>query len=455
MEPMITPRILLGRKGVLAAMLALVLAPALSHAYNSKKPSIASVLPVVLSGADVPGMSGTRVDQVAVFACKSGKPAPIHSQVDELNEEERVVSRFGKAAKIAPDATPGVIDDNDQLVLMLSELGGRCTVEQMSMLQGTLLEAKIEASHLKEPVYAYILLGQEFPSPRALVRYTPGEDVVNSTAYAWGFAKDNPWLFNFMDLKDLQGNKPQRGVLDRAKARFKVNSVGKMMVLNFTEEDIESQLEGIRVGPVRIVRELDVELNFIPGLEPDANVTYYQYERALHFIVRFKLPAQAAMFLSSMELRVGFDFSDLRGLRFSTKALPQGALIDGQTIAGEEVIPFGDEPWFMMTGRGVNLVAGVDWPREINVEPNAFFIDDLKAANPPERVPGSMPMVGYVLTGWEGLDAKWYTVTGTLALLPGFPEGGGSGYFHLVGEEPKISVQPMGADAGAGPPAAP
>ncbi|MCB0218493.1 MAG: hypothetical protein KDH09_02260 [Chrysiogenetes bacterium] len=432
-----------GRAVVFAAALALLQLPHFAHAIKTKKPSIASVLPVVLTGTDVPAMVGTRVDQVSVFACKNGKPAPIRSQVDEINESGRVVSRFGKAANVPPDATPGIIDADDELVLMLSELGEPCEPEMMKMLRGELHEVKVEATHLNEPAYAYVLLGQEFPTPKALVRYEPGEDIVKSSAYAWGFDREKPWMFNFMQFNDLTGNKPSRGVLDRTKARFKVKSLAQVMVLNFTEENIESALEGVRVGPVRIVRELDVELKFIPGLEPDANVTYYQYERYLHFVVRFKLPRQAAVFLSSMELRVGFDFSDLRGLRFSTKALPQGTLIDGQTIAGEDVIPFGDEPWFMLSGRGVNLVAGVDWPREINVEPNAFFIDDLKASNPPERVPGSMPMVGYVLTGWEGLGAQWYTVTGTVAMLPGFPEGGGSGYFKLVREAPKVSVRPV------------
>ena len=48
-------------------------------------------------------------------------------------------------------------------------------------------------------------------------------------------------------------------LLDRQKARFRVKTLGSLLTLNITEDDFDTTLEGVRAGPVRVVREVETE----------------------------------------------------------------------------------------------------------------------------------------------------------------------------------------------------
>ena len=425
-----------------AALLAWLLcgiSPAPTFALDSTAPVSTSVLPVVMVGKDIPALLGAKPYQVSAFSCSGGRAKSVLVQVDEINAGGRYVS-VGMDASVQPDDPPLAIDENDEIVLQLKDFGETCDKERLANISGKLAAVEVSAGYLKKPAYAYLVAGEKGLVPASLIQYEPASHTITTSAYVFAYMPEFPFLYHRVLLADLKGRENEDTV-DRLKIRFRIRALGKMLDLLRREDDIAAKLVSIRVGPVRVIRELDAKVTVL-GVGTPTLATVYHYDRLFRTHVRFRPPVVAALTLSSLDVTLNNDFINMRGLRISTSALPAGALVDGQMIGQERDIPFGAEPWFMASGLGIYEAGVIDLDPELrkNLKAAALFVDSPDYDDPPEEMKGCLPCVGYQFLGWENLKAQWYSFASNIAFLPAFPEGGGGGFYRVLHAEPRVRV---------------
>ena len=311
------------------AALALALVPVSSAlSLESKTPTNTSLIPVVMKGKIFPDLLGESPLKLSAFTCGNGPPRPIRFQVDDMNAVGDVVGP-DMLDEVAADERPGLIDETDEVVIMLKDFGSRCSDEQLARVSGRLFVVEADSELLRSPGYVYLLLSDRgFVPSGAAVNYDPKTHTIKTAAYLWGYRPESPFSYDRMAFNDLQGS-GFKDLFDRLKARVTVRPVGGLVTIRADEDDFKSRLLGMRVGPVRAVRELDVVVETIPGFSVPVRATFNHYERMWHAQVRFTFPSRAAIFTSSMDLQLVHDFIDLRGLKFSTSALPSATAVDG------------------------------------------------------------------------------------------------------------------------------
>lgn len=416
---------------LLCGLLALAFAAPASARSLSTMPTNSSVLPVEIEAQQVLGLLGVTAHQLSAFTCEKGNVRPLVFQVDDVNPKGRVVSARSSET-MQPDEAPGVVDKNDRIVVMQRDLGTGCDSEQLDRAQGRLVPVQVKAVHFREPAMAYFLVSERgYLQSKSYVLYNRNSDRIKTEGYLWGYDGDNPCVFIYMEMNDLEAASDQN-VVDRLKVRFDVKALGSLIQLSIDEDDFDCTLESARAGPVRVVREYLVYVTPLPGFKLKAYVTFTHYERLWRGRVRFEVPKPAALFTSSLDVLFASDYTDLRGVRLSTSALPAGAIVDGREIDAERSIAFGPEPWLYMSGRGIHHITTLEMEEGLNLEARAVMHDSETIQDPPERVPGSLPLQGYQFIGWEDLEARWYRFGSDMAFLPGTPEGGGAGFYKLL-----------------------
>ncbi|MCB0218876.1 MAG: hypothetical protein KDH09_04220, partial [Chrysiogenetes bacterium] len=97
------------------------------------------MLPVRLIGKDVPEFLGADPVGLSVLTCQDGRPTPIPFQVDEFDKQGRLVSAAG-ITKRKQDETPRKIDENDELVVMMRDIGDACDAEVLSRVPDKIIE---------------------------------------------------------------------------------------------------------------------------------------------------------------------------------------------------------------------------------------------------------------------------------------------------------------------------
>ncbi len=392
-----------------------------------------SIFPVVMTGAEIPELKGRNVAEISLLSCTEGRIRPVLFQIDEFTDDGRIVPNVFKGEAVK-DSTPGVIDENDEIVLMARDLGDDCPAEQLARAQGKVTEIAFTGQPVKK-VYALAGPAGTLPSTTGL-RYDRTTDTIVTPAYTWGYSLKYPHIFDKLSFRDYRGAPPDQ--LDRLKVRMKARSLGNLMTIRVDEEDIESELRGVRAGPVRIVRDLPLSVAPVPGFRISAVVQFIHYERIWDAQVRFRLPAHAALFLSSLDVQFMMDLNDTRGLRFVTKTEPQGLPVEGNSTQGPVLVDMGSEPWLLMTGQGLTEVVFVNYDKALKLSPSAFYTDNKTLPDPPEETPGCSPCSGFELNRWEDLKAQWYSFGAQVLLPPRFPEGGGSGYYAAWLKRPKV-----------------
>ncbi len=412
---------------------------------ESAQSTNAFVLPAVLKGSALTPLLGLQTTRLSAFRCKEGgKVSSLVFQVDEVNPEGRYVSNVGTG--VARDDKPGIIDENDEIATMIRDWGTDCPEKILSAVQGTVIRAETRLPYLAGPAVAYFLASDRaLVSDEAYVKYDPATDRVTGAGMTMAFDVKNPIILNEMKTRDLRGRESEN-IVDRLKMRFIAQSLGNMITLHVNEEDVDDKLIGVRVGPVRVIREIMASVAPVPGLTINSAGTFIEYDRMLIAIGKYNFPKMAAMFTSSMDFEVSVDFNDLKGLTVSTKQVPQGTSVDGRMLDSDQSLAMGDEPWYMASGLGLNMVGIVEVDRDMRGKSSALMVDSEKGARPPERVAGGLPELGYQFLGWENLKAKTYTVHGMIIELPGLPEGGGSGFYKAFHADMAFDVRKLNAE---------
>lgn len=421
--------------------------PSSALAARFRTPNISESLAMVIRGDQLPGLDGVEAARISAFACKDGLPGTIMVQFDERNAAGLYIGNAATGRQ--RDDTPGIIDANDELAFMLTDVGEPCPPAILARSTGAVYEIQIERPSLRETGYLYLLLGERGMVPsRPLIRYDSASDTMISDILAVGFDPKNPIIVNHLALAEYRP-RPRVDLLDRLKIRFTGRALRDLISLSIDESEVDAEILAARSGALRAIREIAISVQPVPGFSIKGNVTFVLYRRHAEIFVTVDVPKAGALFVSSLDLEIGLDFIDLRGTRVSTNSLPEGVLVDGVMIAQEDNLSLGDEPWIFISGNGINMLGYIDPDPKMGVTATANFLDSPDALEPPESVPGTLPKIGYFFKNWQNVKAGSYRLFACYGILPGFPEGGGSGFYRVTHEPTDVQVRLVGEKAPA------
>jgi hypothetical protein len=372
---------------------------------------------------DLKKLSRTPLAQVGVLALRDGTLRPIPFQIDE--RQGRSIA-MAEGDEPSADARPGVLDPDDVVVFLPCDAGDRATpaalaarVPGLTAWREVQLDDPIEGTR----AFAYVVVA---PSPPATdhryVAYEPKADLVSTAAYRIGLVEALPTYFAVAMQAPLGPN-----LLDGLRLRAEATLRGSLATFDVDETDARHVLIAWRAGPVRVVRRSrhDVKLLGIPLQisAGTANTSFYP----LHVFApgAMKLPISPSVIFREIQAMGGVDLRDLRGWRFVAPGTPpDGFAIDGAMDDAERAFR-ADGTWFVLAhGREAILVTITLSENLAKAIPfGVAYVDDAGRRAPPEREPGSVPLVGFRGRGIEALSADRYRFDLRVFLLPDYRAG--------------------------------
>ncbi len=298
---------------------------------------------VVIPTARLSELPGRRIDALRLFAFRDGVAQPIPLQVDPR----------GGDGTIQFEAAPLTFDANDDFVFMAADAGERATAPPWPSECGPGLELTIREPKGSGRAWAYLVHCAAVPPPPAQPPYVVYDRATNparSPRYEVDYASGR----NFFTGMRLVGNDGVAGPNLLRQTRMRGSPTFAILLtefsLEFTEQNALVEIEGVRNGPVRAIRrvQLAVDLgSLFPNL-PQGTAETYHYRSSYLTPTRFGIPALALRMLR------GFRFESV--IDFAPQAMPleywDAHRRDGVALAAEapEVDDETDHDWWVHSG---------------------------------------------------------------------------------------------------------
>ncbi len=307
--------------------------------------------PVVVSGNLILGLTGVPVDEIYVyiFDSRDREWYPIPFQIDEKDN----------TANYWLTNPNGIFDGNDELVFMAKDVGERAPdgsywIDDLDSRQYERVEIAIIDTLVDKTGYVYVYRSPN-PLPRATEVYVnylpnknnqPGADSVIAKSYV-----ENHTMGGIpTDWKLLYGTGAD--ILDRQKIRITLN-YGILITVDETISEASFDTLKIKVGPVRMIREVFWHIDLFPGLIPPTDLNF----AFLYYPFSIESGGISGTLKSSDNvdmIRQSFDLNpNANGMRLYNPYNLAGVTIDGS--GGSEGINtrIDDAPavnWWMITG---------------------------------------------------------------------------------------------------------
>ncbi|MHB8474317.1 MAG: hypothetical protein ACYDC8_16010 [Gammaproteobacteria bacterium] len=393
-------------------------------------PSSSPYYPIVLKGENLPGLEGTAIDNIYLYALHEGGLTPIPYQIDR--KDKNGLFQFDHDAG---GNKRYVFDKNDECVFMAADLGQRADSLPNKLSQNAAVEIEIMDPKTGKRGWVYALVIEQSPpkkSSRHYVSYHRDTDVVESSIYRIGFGKDKPMLITEFSWMDPETGAYSPNLIDTMKIRHSGNLLGAAFLR--TESDYLSKLVDVKVGPVRVIRRTANKVRILWYLRtPTINIDYIHYGNYFEADTIIDVPFPVGWFFSNLVTTTTIDGNNAAGLPQGTiygGVRQQGMLVDG--IMSEEEKHFNETERatdFVLANKYGTMVVGQAFEKGFPIRSRVSLIDDVNALDPPERIPGQFGNVGFYMTNWEKMDtslhhlvvrifiSKEHSVPGSLELL--------------------------------------
>ncbi len=362
----------------------------------------------------MPQLLKQPLNQFEVFAMHEGNLAPIPFQIDQVNSDGSYVLDQGPD----PNASshPGVLDAKDELVMMIADLGQRAKPD--AALPAGAFEIEMRDPLGGAPRYAYLAaVAHPTLSPLHYVDYEPARNSIDTDHYRFGYEHGVPSDYTPQSRKHEDG----RNLLDRFKIRVRA-TVLKLFYFHVNEDKVDNRLLAWKLGPVRVVRLLTHSVRVVLGIRSPEVTNYdFFYRDCVENPFKVRFPWVPRLLFGDIQVRMDLDFTGLDGYAISWSGMTDGPIkIGDPKLAG---ISKTDPPrveWIALRGGGRLIVQTIAPTSDLQLlDRRLYFNDDPKTPDPPERVPGEHPGIGYVMTGWENLASGSHTL---VSMLIGAPE---------------------------------
>ena len=369
---------------------------------------------VVIKGSELTGNLKGKIPLMRLYAFIDGTMQPIPFQIDEITEQGDWVltskspylsTKKSKKIHLSVDDPPEVLDENDELVFMVSDTGDRafpadwpqgCTTTDEITLKDPL-------THEQAWVYLFAFHNAEPLSPLDYVDYhfpkTGNKDNIHSDIFTLGFSHEVPITWDTITFND------DVNIIDRMKIRIYAR-LFHLFNIRKNENHLNSTLWQYTDGPVRVIRMVRSSIDLVSRLKsPSVNSETLYYRNAVLIPFRVKMPFSPKGIASNLYFEGGADFRDLYGWKVKLNTEETWLSVDGKMDGMEQNLTADGARWFIMKGpdKAMILYLHMCNEEEYDLHRSFLYLDDDQTRNPPEFHPAQTPYVGYRVEGLEDL----------------------------------------------------
>lgn len=370
--------------------------------------------PLIIKGAKLKPLVGARIDRFEVLAFHGGGAKPIPFQVDEVLPDGRYALPSGPEP--LSDDSPGILDDDDELVMMISDMGERATTA--SGVPPGAVEIEMTDPLSRERRYAYLAaVASPQLSPIDYIEYDSPRHLVESEHYRLGFTRELPTDYALQNRK----HEGRPNLIDRFKVRASVKILAGLFRLRVNEDDIHNTVVAYRDGPVRVIRRVSHSVALVLGIRsPEVVSVDFFYRDFIENPFHVKFPWVPRLLFGDIRVRIYLDFIDLRGFTVVWSGMKGDGVRIGDPLSEKAVIK--DPPpveWIGFRGEGRVIVNTLTPNPDLAlIDRRLYYSNDASSSSPPENYPGEHPGVGYAMTGWERLSGGRHVFDSMLLSAP-------------------------------------
>lgn len=418
--------------------------------------SLAAVdAPVVVRGHALAPLLGQRIGALGLLAWRDGAWRPIPFQVDP----RVLLERSGRAARLVHLLrTPGAVDPvpsrplgpEDEVLFMREDAGAEpfVTSTPPGARKGVLLRVAGGGA-----VGLFVFDGPPPLSPIRYVRYDEAADRVDARTYTLAFSRTHPLVFDTLRIRSPGEDARAPGALspnliDRIKVRIRARIL-HAFPLSRSEADFETHRDGVRAGPVRIVRGSRERLSMLLGLKsPPVEEEQIFFPDGFEFPIWFVKSGVMNRVATRLDVRAGPDWSSAAlGMRLRVEGEPGDAPVDGRMEPEERRLTAEGPTWNLLHGpRGAILTKIVALPGPdggSRVPVGTWYRDDRDERDPPEREPGTIGAIAFEFSDLARLGPGEYHWAVVTRVMPHYREGDERAALEAIETPPRVSVVPL------------
>ncbi len=368
---------------------------------------------IVVTGKDLKENQNKSIPLMRLYAFRDGKMQPIPFQIDELTEKGDWVlpskspylteKQAGKS-QLLHDDPPEVMDDNDELVFMITDIGDQAdpAVWPTDWLYAD--ELTLTDPLTKEQGWVYLLSFADPPEPSPVdyVEYRLPEnkqDRIFTDFFTLGFSHEVPITQDYIDFNDGDN------ILDRMKIRIFFRFF-YFIKFERTENDMASLLWQYKDGPVRVIRMIRSSIRLVGNLQsPQVNSETLYYRNANLIPMRIKSIKMPKGIVNEALFDSGTDYRSRYGWKIRMSSDERWLTVDGKMDEVEKNIKtaVADSTWYISKGPGRAQVIFLYFSEDYGLETEFSYLDDDLNEYPPEFEPGQVPYVGFKVIGLENI----------------------------------------------------
>jgi membrane-associated phospholipid phosphatase len=430
--------------------------------------------PVVAEARALPDLLGEPIGDLRLLAWSEGVWKTVPVQIDPRIRVERP----GRAPRLAYLFTEPGGDDpltarplapDDEIVFMEGDTGPRPpggTVPPGSR-RGVILQT---AAGGFAGLFAFA--DPPAPSPRRYLRYDLSADRIRGRSYTIAFSKAHPVVFDTLRLHPRAGeaagntigaaDAPASGdamspnLVDRAKIRIRGTFL-HTFPFRKNETDFESAREGVRAGPVRVVRGHRHRLPLVLGWKsPWTSEAQIFYPDGFEFPIWLAKSSGMGRLLTHLAVRAGPDWGPAAlGMSVRVAGNTSPVRVDGRMDAQERALKTEGASWTVLygpTGALLSQIAPLPDPGGSRDVPyRVYYRDDREAADPPEGDRGQIGALAYDFPEIAKLPPGAYRWVVRARILPRYRPGDETDVLERLGARGPVRVAPVAFPAGGGP----
>ena len=366
--------------------------------------------PVVLTGADLPEESGRDPSELRLYAVHEGKAAPIPFQIDERYEDGELVLPDDEPDEDERD-TPG-LDANDELVFMAMDAGDRASRAALPESADRVTEIEISDPRNGKLAWAYLL---HFPGPapapseRSYVHFDAAANQATSDLYTVDYHDKGNFFTSFRIAPEAGGSGENLVHRTRMRGAPTFSYLLGTFTLEFTEEDSMMELSGVKNGPVRAIRRVDLSVDLGPLFPelPTGRVETHHFRSSFLTPIEVSIPWVVLNFASEFSFVTLTDFRPVTtgGMYFDANH-PAGLAYEGDP---ELILTPIDHDWWVKTGADGNFLQAFITPgewQEWDVIRGTVFVDQETRGEDEDEENGRPRTAGKHAAGFSLVDVE-------------------------------------------------
>ncbi|MEE4249060.1 MAG: hypothetical protein V2I38_00570 [Alcanivoracaceae bacterium] len=345
---------------------------------------------------ELQGLVNQAPEPYSFFSMQNGRLEPVPHQWLAFSDDG--FPWFAKDSATERTGKPGVINTTDRLLLRRSDGG-----ERLSGTPSEHVVGEVQVTIGGTTLYYYAVRNAYRQATQRYIRFDRQRMQVRSTDYSLEMDQDNMLIwkdFFYRSFKTASG-KPET-LLDTLKIRMSAGLFSENARITLTNENLEPSIEEIIEGPLAwaVFTSTTLTVARVPVMRMRNYFLLMPQQTDIH--TRFTLPTVAKTVLTPPTLSISMDGNQLYDSKLVTSWTgDKVAITDGKLSATEQEMkdtPLKGDNWLWFgTGRGFDLLAELQFLEGFERPVRLLYEDDASLANLPERFPGQLPNVGFII----------------------------------------------------------